>query len=269
MNQLIVFFQRYLLFPPFNYRVATLYCRKALDLKIDILDGLVNLILEPVFYLMAFGFGVGYLVSTVFGLSYLEFVFPAIVTNACLFIAFIDGIGFFDKNYVQNREQALLFLSPLCKREIVFTDVLWGASRSALTVSLLSVIGLYLNLLTIQSFISFIVLILALCLLFSALGIVSALFFIGKDRISYMFHFFIFSCSLFCNTYFPNKILPVVFQKIIGFIPYTWIVDYMRLVSLEKSLVVHNMMIVVFILVLTLICINLAIEKSKRVFGNG
>jgi lipooligosaccharide transport system permease protein len=85
---------------------------------------------EPTIYLLAFGFGVGSLVSTVNGLDYVEFVGTGTVATAVLFSsAFTAMFGTFVKYQFQRTYDAIM-AAPVDTEELVTAEVLWMAIRA-------------------------------------------------------------------------------------------------------------------------------------------
>lgn len=86
-------------------------------------------IVEPVIYLLAFGFGLGALVSTVGGYSYLEFVATGTVGMAVMYSgAFPAMFSTFVKYKFQRTYDAIL-AAPVDSEELVTAEALWIATR--------------------------------------------------------------------------------------------------------------------------------------------
>ena len=85
---------------------------------------------EPTFYLLAFGFGFGALVSKVGGYEYVEFVGTGTVATAVLFSsAFPAMFGTFIKYQFQRTYDAIL-AAPVDTEELVTAEALWVATRA-------------------------------------------------------------------------------------------------------------------------------------------
>jgi lipooligosaccharide transport system permease protein len=85
---------------------------------------------EPTFYLLAFGFGFGSLVSRVGGYDYVEFVGTGTVATAVLFSsAFPAMFGTFIKYQFQRTYDAIL-AAPVDTEELVTAEALWIATRA-------------------------------------------------------------------------------------------------------------------------------------------
>jgi lipooligosaccharide transport system permease protein len=85
---------------------------------------------EPTFYLLAFGFGFGSLVSKVAGYDYVQFVGTGTVATAVLFSsAFPAMFGTFIKYKFQRTYDAIL-AAPVDTEELVTAEALWVAFRA-------------------------------------------------------------------------------------------------------------------------------------------
>lgn len=85
---------------------------------------------EPTVYLLAFGFGIGSLVSRVQGMSYIEFVGTGTVATAVMFSSvFATMFGTFVKREFQRTYDAIL-AAPVDAEELVTGEVLWVSVRA-------------------------------------------------------------------------------------------------------------------------------------------
>lgn len=89
-------------------------------------------IVEPTIFLLAFGFGLGALVTEVAGLSYLDFVGTGIVATTVLFSTTFDGMfTTFVRRKFQRTYDALL-AAPVDVEEIVTAECLWKGLKAGL-----------------------------------------------------------------------------------------------------------------------------------------
>ncbi len=87
-------------------------------------------VVEPTIYLLAFGFGLGALLSEIDGLSYIEFIGTGIVATAVLFSSAFPGMfGTFVKRRFQRTYDAIL-AAPVDVGELVTAEAIWIALRA-------------------------------------------------------------------------------------------------------------------------------------------
>ena len=85
---------------------------------------------EPTVYLLAFGFGIGSLVSSINGLDYVDYVGTGTVATAVLFSSAFPGMfGTFVKYKFQRTYDAIL-AAPVDTEELVTAESLWIATRA-------------------------------------------------------------------------------------------------------------------------------------------
>lgn len=87
-------------------------------------------IVEPTIYLLAFGFGVGALVSTVNGIPYIEFVGTGTVATAVLFASVFAGMfTTFVRRTYQHTYDGILS-TPVDVHEVVLAEASWIAAKA-------------------------------------------------------------------------------------------------------------------------------------------
>ncbi len=88
-------------------------------------------IIEPLIYLLAFGFGFGALVADFNGIAYLDFVATGVVATAVLFQACFGALftSFFRRKYQHTYDGVLA--SPVAVRDLVTAEAIWWALRCA------------------------------------------------------------------------------------------------------------------------------------------
>lgn len=87
---------------------------------------------EPVFFLLAFGYGFGSLVSVVAGIRYLEFVATGMVGIAALFTSVFPGMfNGYIRRVFQHTYDAML-ATPVDVHELVTGEAVWIAGKSSI-----------------------------------------------------------------------------------------------------------------------------------------
>ena len=91
-------------------------------------------LLEPVFYVLAFGFGIGGLVGDFKfqgqEMSYLQFVAPGVVAVAVMFWSFFETTySSFVRMYYQRTFDAMI-ATPLLVEDVIAGELLWGATKA-------------------------------------------------------------------------------------------------------------------------------------------
>ena len=128
--------------PSLSYRAWKVW-RRNLDvflktIKVNFMPSL----LEPIIYLVAFGFGLGGFIPSIQGVPYVNFIAPALVAIAIMNGSFFEcTYASFVRMYFQKTFDAIV-ATPVSVEEVVAGELLWGATRATInTTIVLSVIG--------------------------------------------------------------------------------------------------------------------------------
>ena len=197
---------------------------------------LLTTFLEPIFYLLSFGLGVGALVGNIATqgthLSYRSFVFSGIIAQTLLFQGFYEGaFGAFVRMYYQKIFQSIA-ITPITLSEVLWGELLWDATKASVAAEVVALIGVCtgdfhpLCLLTVPP-VGF-----AGAFLFSAMGLASAGYSRTIDELSYPQYLLIFPMFLFCGVFYPIESLPSLLQKIAWFFPLTSVNAILRSLTL-------------------------------------
>ncbi len=189
-------------------------------------------ILEPLFYLLAFGVGLSALIGPVKymdqQISYLAFIAPALLGVNAMYNAFFENTyASFVRMYYQKTFDAMM-ATPLSLHEVITGEIFWGATKSfiatALMLAVVSAFGL------VQYPHGFLILFLAFLggLAFGSLG----MFFTGIlpsiDMFNLPIFLFITPMFLFSGTFFPLENLPLWAQQAAMAFPLTHLVHLSR-----------------------------------------
>jgi lipooligosaccharide transport system permease protein len=165
-------------------------------------------IVQPLIYLLAFGFGFGSLVNKVGGRDYVEFVATGTVATAVLFSSVFPAMfGTFVKYKFQRTYDAIL-AAPVDTEELVTGESLWIAARAGAFGCMPIIVGFFFGLnptwgmLTIP-FIGFLA-----GLGWACFGIIIAAVLKSIDDFSYVTSTVITPLFLVAGTFFPLTGLP-------------------------------------------------------------
>ena len=112
--------------------VAGVLAREMMNFKTFWRSSTFSAVVQPIVYLLAFGFGFGTLVDKVGGVDYIEYVGVGTVATAILFSSIFSGIfGTIVKWQYQRTYDALL-AAPVTVEEIVLAESLWIGLRSGI-----------------------------------------------------------------------------------------------------------------------------------------
>jgi len=250
--------------PELTYRVWKVWLR---DWGVFMKTWKVNFfppLLEPIFYLVALGYGLGTFVPTIQGLSYIQFIAPALVSISIMNSAFFEcTYGSFVRMYYQKTFDGII-ATPISIEEVIAGELLWGATRSLISATIVLAVVAAFGL--ISSPLSLLIVLIAFAggLMFSALGMCFTSLAPNIDFFNYPAFLFITPMFLLSGTFFPLTNLPAFMQILAkAILPLTHVVSLTRgliLGNLESSLLIS----LVWIAVVTPIFFILSIHLMKR-----
>jgi lipooligosaccharide transport system permease protein len=250
--------------PELTYRVWSVW-RRDFDVfmktwKVDFFPPL----LEPLFYLVALGYGLGTFVQKIEGLSYIQFIAPALVAISVMNSSFFEcTYGSFVRMYYQKTFDGII-TTPVNVEEVIAGELLWGATRSLISSTIVLGVIAAFGLVSSPLFILTIPIAFLGGLMFSSMGMCFTAVAPNIDFFNYPGFLFITPMFLLSNTFFPISSFPQVMQSFaVAFLP------LVHQVVLTRGLVLGNLqslmlMSIIWITVVTLFFFVLSINLMKR-----
>ena len=224
-------------------------------------------LLEPFFYLVAFGIGFSGLIGNItyasHETSYVRFIAPALVAINIMNSSFFENtFSSFVRMYYQKTFDAMM-ATPLNAEEIITGEIVWGATKAAIgTTIMLTVISFF----GLVSYPSGILIIFVAFLGGIAFGSVGMLFTSVVKTIE-LFNLPIFllvtPMFLFSGTFFPLTNLPVWAQYFAFTLPLTHLVNLVRALSFGLFNL-ESLISLCYLIVFCLIMFPLALFKMRR-----
>lgn len=219
--------------PPWPYAVYSVWRRHATIYSRTWLINFLPPVTEPIFYLLAFGFGLSPMVGEfeVGGqrMSYLKFIGPAMIAVGVCFQAFFESAyGTFIRLRFQRTWHGLL-TGPLGYREIFLGDMLWAATKGVIAGVVTGIVVLLLGQITFMGLLFTLPMILLGSLVFAGVGMLVAGLVKVIDQINVPVFLFMIPMFTFSGTFFPRDNLPAVLGVIAAALPLAQLVDLMRL----------------------------------------
>jgi lipooligosaccharide transport system permease protein len=184
--------------------------------------------LDPLFYLVAMGFGLGTYLATIQGISYEDFIAPGLVASAAMWAAAFETTYNVYIKMNENRLYDALLATPIEVADLVTGEIAWAATRSLVYgTSFLAVITAF-GLVD-----SWWALAIPACLLvggacFAVIGMAFTALIQKIDLYSYFFTLFITPMFLFSGIFFPLERLPGALEVVAWFTPLYHLVNLMR-----------------------------------------
>ena len=258
--------------PKLTYRVWKVWHRNfdvfLKTIKVNFLPSL----LEPILYLLAFGFGLGGFIPSIQGQSYIAFIAPALIAISIMNGSFFEcTFASFVRMYFQKTFDAIV-ATPVSVEEVVAGELLWGATRATInTTIVLSVVAAF-GLVSNPLFLLVIPLAFFGGLMFASMAMCFTSLAPNIDFFNFPSFLFLTPMFFLCGTFFPLTSLPIAAQGIAtAVLPLTHVVNLTRgLVTghLEPILGLNPTMLIagsfVWIIAVTVFFFILSINLMKK-----
>ena len=195
-------------------------------------------LLEPLFYLLAFGLGFSGLVTGVTWrgepLGFTQFFAPALVAATAMWQAFMETTySSFVRMFYQKTYDALL-ATPLSLEEIIVAEIVWGATRSLIAATLmLAVIAALGYAPSWQALAALPVAVLG-GLAFGAMGMATTSVTASIDMFNIPIFLIITPMFLFSGTFFPVDALPPWAAHVAAAMPLYHLAELVRAACLGR-----------------------------------
>jgi len=199
--------------------VARVFFRNLLLFKKTWKSNLMFNFLEPVFYLWAMGFGLGAYVNQIQGLSYVEFLAPALIASAGMYAAAYEmTYGSYTRMAVQKSFQGIV-ATPVSMDDVVMAELLYGTFKGLLYglvfLAVVTLFGLVRSAWTLLVPIPLIMTVMG----FAVLSMIWTSLAPGYDSFEYFFTLVITPMFFFSGIFFPIDTLPEGIQLIAWLTP--------------------------------------------------
>jgi lipooligosaccharide transport system permease protein len=175
--------------------------------------------LDPLFYLLAMGYGLGSMISPIKGMSYVEFIGPALVASVIMTAPFFEcTVGSFVRMHYQKTFDAMM-ATPLSAEDVVTGEILYGAGRALLQGTAIFIVILLFGLVKSPYAIFIIPLCFILALAYGPMAMLYTSFIPAINYVDYFFTLVMTPMFLFAGTFFPIGQLPIWAQKVAWFMP--------------------------------------------------
>jgi lipooligosaccharide transport system permease protein len=258
--------------PKLTYRVWTVW-RRNLDVfmkkwHVNFMPSLI----EPILYLLAFGFGLGTFVTNIEGISYMQWIAPGLVAITVMYGAFFEcTYGSFVRMYFQRTFDAII-ATPINVEEVIAGELLWGATRATINSAIVLAVVAAFGLISSPWFLAMLPVAFFGGLLFASLGMCFTALAPNIDFFNYPTFLLITPMFLISNTFIPLATFPSQLQTIaLAALPLTHVADLSRLLVVGKIETLGGLgpewvllLAVFWIAIVTVVLFVLSIYLMKR-----
>ncbi len=215
-----------------SYRLYYVFVRNLVSYKRFVLPTFLVSLIEPLFYLITFGIGMGAYMGYFGGKPYLYFLVPGVLVSAVMLSSTFECLyGTFVK-MVHEKLYDSLIATPLSAEDAVAGDIAWGAFRGLVSGSLMLLVAVIMGILpvSVPSLVLLLVLMIFVGLLFASLAMIVTSVSPSFDFFNYYTELIITPMLFFSGVFFPLDKFPAWMKTLAGFLPLTHAVKISRAV---------------------------------------
>jgi lipooligosaccharide transport system permease protein len=213
-----------------SYRVAYVFLRNLYSYKRFIVPTFLVSLVEPLFYLITFGVGMGAYMGAFGGKPYLHFLVPGVLVSAVMMSSSFECLYGTYIKIVHEKVYDSLIATPVSADEAVAGDIAWGSFRGLVSGSLMMAVALAmgvapaspLRLVLLLGFMVF------LGVLFGSLAMIVTSVAPSFDFFSYYTELVVTPMLFFSGVFFPLDRFPGWMKTLAEFLPLTHAVRISR-----------------------------------------
>jgi lipooligosaccharide transport system permease protein len=210
-------------------------------------------LLEPILYLLAFGVGLGGLIKDVnyagAPVSYLKFIAPGLIATAIMNHGIFETMyASFVRMYFQKTFDAILS-TPLTIEDVVFGELLWGATKSLFAGCIMFTVTLCFGLIALPVALWILPISFLAGMTFSSIGMCFTALVKNIELFNFPVFLFITPMFLFGGVFFPLSGLPAWAQTVAWALPLTFLVSCVRALAFGviNSDVIAGLLLLTFV----------------------
>ncbi|KUO64703.1 MAG: ABC transporter permease [Gracilibacter sp. BRH_c7a] len=164
--------------------------------------------LEPVLYLWAMGFGLGIYINEINGLSYLEYLAPALIASSAMFATTYEmTYSSFTRMGYQKVFHGIA-VTPVSMDDIVLGEIIYGTFKGVVYGLVFFLVVVIFGVVESPLALLMIIPLSLMALIFSNLSLIWTSIAPNYDSFGYFFTLFISPMFLFAGVFFPIENLP-------------------------------------------------------------
>jgi len=248
-----------------SYRSYHVFVRNLVSYKRFVVPTFIASLVQPLFYLITFGIGMGAYVGLFGGKPYLYFLVPGVLMSAvslsasyeCLFGTFVKMIH--EKLYDS------LIATPVSAEDAVAGDIAWGVFRGMISGTLMMVVAMAMGVfpVSVPAVLLLLVCMVFVGVLFGSLAMIVTSLAPNFDFFNYYTELVLTPMLFFSGVFFPLDNFPAWMKSFSKFLPLTPAVSIARAVfsGVYSSSLITDFL---YIIVLEVIAFYVGVKLMKR-----
>jgi lipooligosaccharide transport system permease protein len=248
-----------------SYRVGHVFYRNLVSYKRFIVPTFIASLIQPLFYLITFGIGMGAYVGKFGGKPYLDFLVPGVLISSVMLSSSFECLyGTFIK-MIHEKLYDSLIATPVSAEDAIAGDIAWATFRGLVSGTLMMAVAMVMGVFpaSVPSLLLLFVLMIFVGVLFGSLAMIVTSFAPNFDFFSYYTELILTPMLFFSGVFFPLDNFPVWMKTFAQFLPLTHAVEISRAVfsGVYKTSLIFNFLVV---LVLEVIAFVVGVKRMKK-----
>ncbi|MDH4271686.1 MAG: ABC transporter permease, partial [Candidatus Aminicenantes bacterium] len=215
-----------------SYRVYYIFLRNLVSYKRFIVPTFLVSLIEPLFYLVTFGIGMGAYIGYFGGKPYLHFLVPGVLVASVMLSSTFECLyGTFVK-MIHEKIFDSLIATPVSAEDAVAGDIIWGTFRGMISGTLMMTVAVLMGVApaSVLSLLLLLALMVFTGLLFASLAMIVTSVSPSFDFFNYYTELIITPMLFFSGVFFPLDRFPGWMKTFSQFLPLTHAVKISRAV---------------------------------------
>ena len=248
-----------------SYRIYYVFLRNLVSYKRFVVPTFLVSLVEPLFYLITFGIGMGAYMGQFGGKPYLYFLVPGVLVSSVMMSSTFECLyGTFVK-MIHEKLYDSLIATPVSAEDAVAGDIAWAVFRGLVSGSLMMLVAILMGIIpgSLLSSLLLLLLMIFVGILFASLAMIVTSVSPSFDFFNYYTELIITPMLFFSGVFFPLDRFPAWMKTLSNFMPLTHAVKISRAVfsgEYDSGLILNFLVI----LVLEMIAFYIGIKMMKR-----
>jgi lipooligosaccharide transport system permease protein len=248
-----------------SYRIGHVFYRNLVSYKRFIVPTFIASLIQPLFYLITFGIGMGAYVGKFGGKPYLDFLVPGVLISSVMLSSSFECLyGTFIK-MIHEKLYDSLIATPVSAEDAIAGDIAWATFRGLVSGTLMMAVAMVMGVFpaSVPSLLLLFVLMIFVGVLFGSLAMIVTSFAPNFDFFSYYTELILTPMLFFSGVFFPLDNFPAWMKTFAQFLPLTHAVEISRAVfsGVYRTSLIINFLV---ILVLEVIAFVVGVKRMKK-----
>ena len=220
-----------------SYRVYHVFARNLISYKRYVLTTFIASLIQPLFYLITFGIGMGaYMTGAFGGQSYLHFLVPGVIISSIMMSSTFECLfGTFVKMVHEHLYDSLV-ATPVSAEDAITGDILWASFRGLISGGLMMIVAAFMGIWPASALrlLLLVVIMVLVGILFASLAMIVTSYAPNFDFFNYYTELVVTPMLFFSGVFFPLDNFPAWMKTMAQFMPLTHAVKIARAVYSGK-----------------------------------